>query len=263
MIPKTKGFQGRPEIMKSIFTEFKLQFGTSFALLAGLCVLSACKKTVVSDKIVTITTPTPTTEPPRKGIGDGIADTQAIIKITGTKCSAERITEFAVKVAGLKNTEWINFRCNETDKEIRVDTKKGYCNVLQLRPRVSMTKNGETEEYYRESANSSHKFFFKARPATSQSSISRGVNISFEDTTDLYTKQTYEPCKKAADENKDLSVQKVMDVIEGNEKTCAHILGKVPDKPAAVDWDDFQFTVESDQVQFTVEGFPEIGCSPN
>jgi hypothetical protein len=46
-----------------------------------------------------------------------------------------------------------------------------------------------------------------------------------------------------------------------NQKTCTQILGKDPSKPAAVDWDDFEFSVESDQVQFSVESFPNIGCS--
>ncbi len=244
-------------MLKSKSAQAKQHICISVALIAGLCSLAACKKTVVSDKVVSVATPMPTTEPPRKGIGDGIADTQAIIKITGTKCSAERITEFAVKVAGLKNTDWIKFRCDDPDKEIKVDTKKGYCNVLQLRPRVYMTKSGVSEEYYRETANSSHRFFFKVKQSTSQSTTSRGVNIVFEDTTDEYIKKTYEPCSK------DPNLQKVTDVIEGGEKACAQILGKVTDKPAAVDWDDFQFTVESDQVQFTVEGFPDVGCSPN
>jgi len=237
-----------------------------FSLLVSALFLAACKKTVVSDKITTVTTPTPSAEPPRRGIGDGLADTQTVIRISGTKCAAERTTEFALKVAGLKNTEWVKFGCKEGKETfIKVDTKKGYCNILQLRPYVLLAnKQGVTiEEYYRETANSNHKFFFKVTQSNSQNSISKGVRISFEDTTDAYISKTYNPCKEAAEQKKDLNTTKVFDEIEKVEKTCAQVLGMIPDKEAAVEWNDFEFTVESDQVQFTVEGFPEMGCSPN
>jgi hypothetical protein len=202
-------------------------------------------------------TSSPTAEPPRKGIGDGMPDTTATIRLTGTRCSAERITEFEVKVAGLKNTEWTKFTCSDKSKEIRINTKSGYCNILQLRARVSMTKTGLTEEYVRETAKAVDQQYFIVDQNSEGNARGEGINIHFEDTTDAYWNKTYQPCVNGSKSGTDL----VLDVIEGNQKTCTQILGKDPSKPAAVDWDDFEFSVESDQVQFSVESFPNIGCS--
>ena len=226
---------------------------------AVLLLSNGCKKTVISDRVVSVATPSPTTEPPRKGIGDGVPDTTATIRLTGTRCSAERITEFEVKVAGLKNTEWTKFTCSDKSKEIRINTKSGYCNVLQLRARVSITKTGLTEEYVRETAKAADQQFFIVDQNPEVNARGEGINIHFEDTTDAYWNKTYQPCVDGSKSANDL----VLDVIEGNQKTCTQILGKDPAKPAAVDWDDFEFSVESEQVKFSVESFPNIGCSSN
>jgi hypothetical protein len=232
-----------------------LPWGALFAMLFS----GGCKKTVVSDRVIARPTPTPTVEGPRKGIGDGLPDTTAIIRLTGTRCSAERITEFEVKVAGLKNTQWTKFTCSDKSKEIRINTKSGYCNVLQLRARVSITKTGLTEEYVRETAKASDQQYFIVDQNPEGNASAEGINIHFEDTTDAYWNKTYQPCVDGSKAASDL----VLDVIEGNQKSCTQILGKDPAKPAAVDWDDFEFSVESDQVQFSVEAFPNVGCSPN
>jgi len=228
--------------------------------LLALAVLHVgCNKTVVSDKIVPIATSTPAKqEPTRKGIGDGLADTKSTIRLTGTKCDAERLTEFEVKVAGLSNTTWTKFLCSDKTKEIKIDTKKGYCNVLQLRAHVSMTKAGFADDYYRETAKQVDRSFFKIDQMVGDDKKIIGTNIHFEDTNDSYWNNTYKPCLDKVKAESDT----IKDVIEGDMKTCARILGKEPGKSAAVDWNDFEFSVESDEVEFTVENFPEIGCSP-
>jgi len=240
----------------SWFTE---RLAIASLVLPASILFFGCKKTVVADKVAPIASPSPTIEPPRKGIGDGIPDTQALIKLTGTRCSAERITEFEVKVAGLKNSSWIKFTCSDKSKEITIDTKSGYCNVLQLRAHVNMTKAGLTEDYFRETAKAIDKHYYIIDQNASSNAGGKGINVHFEDTNDNYWNKTYKPCLDGSKAESDT----VLDVIEGNQKTCARILGKVAGEPAAVDWDDFEFTVESGQVQFTVEGFPDIGCSPN
>lgn len=221
--------------------------------------LESCKKTVVSDKVTPIVTQAPELETPRKGIGNGIADTQATIILNGTKCSAERVTEFEVKVLGIKDTSWTKFKCTDKSKEILIDAKTGYCNVLQLRAHVSMDKPGFEEKYIRETAKVVDKQYFIVDQTISENSIEKGINIHFEDINDEYWSKTYKPCLDKIKAESDT----VLDIIEGDQKTCAEILGQVPEKDPAVDWNDFEFSVMSDQVKFSVEGFPDVGCNPN
>jgi hypothetical protein len=228
---------------------------TAVAATLVISALSACKKTVISDKVTPLVTPSPA-----KGIGDGVPDSEAIIRLTGTKCDGERVTTFEIKVAGLRDTGWTKFTCDDKTKEIKIATKSGFCNVLQLRAHVVFTKAGlNPEDYYRETSKSQDKPFFIVDQSTASNDPSKNVNIHFEDTNDDFWAKTYTPC---LGENKNL-MDKVFDVIEGNEKTCAQVLGKDKDSPPAVDWNDFEFSVESDNVQFSVESFPDIGCNPN
>lgn len=229
-----------------------------------LAVNAACKKTVISDKVVPVATPVATLEPPKKGIGDGVPDTKAILRLTQAKCDAERKTAFAVKVAGLKNADWIPLTCNDKSREVEINTKKGYCNVLQLKADVSFVKTGLPEERYtRQTVNASDKVFFNVDQRPSESGGVQGMNIHFEDTNDSYWNTAYMFCMKNP-----AGVVAVEPITGVKNQSCSNILkgytgqdGR-PVSPA-VDWNDFEFTVESDQVQFTVEGFPEIGCSPN
>lgn len=228
---------------------------TAGLVLLVVASMAACKKTVISDKVTPLVTATPA-----KGIGDGIPDSEAIIRLTGTKCDAERVTTFEIKVAGLRDTDWTKFTCDDKTKEIRIATKSGFCNVLQLRAHVVFTKQGLTpEDYYRETSKSLDKPFFIVDQSSASNDPSKSVNVHFEDTNDEYWASTYTPC---LGENKKLT-DIVPDVIEGGEKTCSQILGKDKDKPPAVDWNDFEFAVESEDVQFSVESFPDIGCNPN
>lgn len=217
--------------------------------------LVGCKKTVIADKVTPLVTATPA-----RGIGDGVPDSEATIRLTGTKCDAERLTTFEVRVAGLRDTGWTQFTCQDKTKEFRIATKSGFCNVLQLRARIVFKKAGlDPEDYYRETAKESDKPFFIVDQSAASNDPSKSVNVHFEDTTDLFWSKTYTPCLA---DNKNLQ-DRVPDVIEGGEKTCAQVLGKDKDVLPAVDWNDFEFSVDSDEVQFSVEGFPDIGCKPN
>lgn len=230
------------------------------SFLAFVLLAQACNKTVVSDKVVPVSTPVVTDTPPKKGIGDGIPDTKAIIRLTKANCDAERKSVFQLKVAGLVNTEWIQINCNDTGRDIEINTKKGYCNILQLRADVSFEKTGlKPESYQRSTQKSEDKDFFKVSQNQVNGTVS-GINIDFEDTNDDYWNVAYKQCVQ--DPSK--TITKVP--IDGRDLSCSVILngetvgGK---NEKIVDWNDFQFSVESSDVQFAVEGFPDLGCQVN
>jgi hypothetical protein len=237
-------------------------FALTFVLAAG------CKKTVISDKVVPVAVPTATAEPLKKGIGDGVPDTKAVLRLVNANCEAERTTVFSVKVAGLVNTDWITLSCKEKSKEVVINTKKGYCNVLQLKSEVTFDKTNQDgsktiEKYTRSTAVASDLAFFKVDQKPAVNGSSAGTNIHFEDTNDDYWNKAYMICLK--DKNATIALEP----ITGNKnQSCANILNGYTDTTnkkinPVVEWNDFEFTVESDEVQFTVEGFKDIGCSPN
>ncbi|MEN9809625.1 MAG: hypothetical protein RLZZ488_1192 [Pseudomonadota bacterium] len=239
------------------------------SFLAFLLLAQACNKTVVSDKVVPVSTPVVTVAPPKTGIGDGIPDTKAIIRLTKANCEAERKSVFQLKVAGLVNTDWIQINCNDKDREIEINTKKGYCNVLQLKADVTFEKAGlKSESYQRSTQTSEDKDFFKVTQKQVDGAVS-GVNIDFEDTNNDFWKYAYVQCVN------DPSKTILKAPIDGGDLPCSVVLnGGVVEElkngvrtqreiPKIVDWNDFQFTVESSDVQFSVEGFPNLGCKPN
>jgi len=237
-----------------------------WSILLGCAALLGCKKTVISDRVVPVAVATATIEPLKKGIGDGIPDTKATIRLTKARCDKDeyRKTVFSVKVAGLVKTDWISMNCNDLAREIVIDTKKGYCNVLQLKADVSFAKQNMTSEsYQRTSATQKDQGFFKADQKKAENGSIAGVNIRFEDTNDAYWNTAYLVCLN--DKNAKIDLEPITGV---RNQPCTNILNGYVDPvkgkiDAPVDWNDFEFSVESDQVQFAVEGFKDLGCSPN
>jgi len=233
----------------------------SFAAAALCCVFAlSCKKTVISDKVE----PVATSAPIDRGIGDGKSDSKAKLRLTNARCDAERKTTMAVKVAGLKNTDWVELNCETTGREIEIDTKTGYCNVLQLKGTVTFEKKGlQSENYIRTTSNSADKDFFKVENLSQASNTTKGMNIQFEDTNDLYWKNAYQYCLK--NENAVLTMEPITGI---KNQPCKNVLNSYQNASGttitpAIDWNDFEFTVESESVQFAVEGFSDVGCSSN
>jgi hypothetical protein len=230
-------------------------------LICSVFATQACRKTVVSDKVVPVAIATATAEPLKKGIGDGIPDTKAVLRLTNASCEAERQTVFSVKVAGLINTDWIKLSCNDKSKEIVINTKKGYCNVLQLKADVSFSKAGlNPESYTRSTSVASDLSFFKIDQTAARNENRAGTNIHFEDINDDYWNNAYMICLK--DKNKIITKEPITGL---ENQPCSNILsGYTNSKNEKIDpvveWNDFEFTVESDDVQFTVEGFKDFGC---
>ncbi|NBW80562.1 hypothetical protein EBR21_02300 [bacterium] len=216
----------------------------------------ACNKTVVSDKVVPVKTPD--TSPTRNnGNIEGQApDIKSKIRISKAACNAERKTEFQVKVRGLVGTDWIRLSCDDikSGKEFEVDSKKGYCNVLELKAEVSFSKTGlPSENYTRVSSNLSDKVFFKLEPV-SGSALTSALKISFEDTNDEYWNKGFQYCSKNP-----AGTIELVPITGARNQSCESF---IKDPGMAVDFNDFVFSVESNDVQFAVENQPEIGCKP-
>jgi hypothetical protein len=229
----------------------------------------ACNKTVVSDKVVPVKTPDTSPTQNNGTIEGQTPDTKSKIRISKASCDAERKTEFQVKVQGLIGTDWIRLSCDDikSGKEFEVDSKKGYCNVLQLKTDVTFDKSPFTpEKYTRTTSNPSDKFFFKLEAVGGSSSTS-ALKIRFEDTNDDFWNEVYLICKNTSDklwEQTQITLSKLQ-----YEKTwtCDEFMNgrKKQDGtrwPTIVDFDDFVFSIESNDVQFAVENQPEIGCKP-
>lgn len=232
----------------------------SMRLLLSVAAMSvagqACNKTVVSDKVVPVRTPDTTPAQNNGTIEGQTPDTKSKIRISKAACEAERKTEFQLKVRGLVGTDWIRLSCDDikNGKEFEVDSKKGYCNVLELKADVSFTKTGlPSENYVRASSNLSDKVFFRLEPVSGSAATS-ALKISFEDTNDEYWNKGFQYCSN----NPGGTIGKVPITGVINQKCDAFM----QDPGMAVDFNDFVFSVESNDVEFAVENQPEIGCKP-
>ncbi|NBX18102.1 MAG: hypothetical protein EBR09_12135 [Proteobacteria bacterium] len=245
-----------------------MPLSTNHILLSVLFFAAGCKKTVVSDKVVPIAIATATAEPLKKGIGDGVPDTKAVLRFVNANCEAERKSVLSVKVAGLVNTDWITISCSDKTKEVVINSKKGYCNVLQLKSDVSFQKKDSEgkeirENYVRTTASAADRVFFKVDQPAAKSNGRTGINIHFEDTNDDYWNKAYMICLK--DTNATIPEEPITGV---RNQACKNIINGYTDTAnkkinPVVEWNDFEFTAESDEVQFTVEGFKDVGCNPN
>ncbi|MFZ9520648.1 MAG: hypothetical protein ACO3A4_09240 [Silvanigrellaceae bacterium] len=218
----------------------------------------ACNKTVVSDKVVPVKTPDTSPATGSGNIDGQTPDAKSRIRISKANCDAERKTLFQVKVAGLVGTEWIRMTCEEikSGKEFEVDSKKGYCNVLQLKADVSFEKtnaNGTVtkENYTRSSANLSDKVFFKIEPGSDAGTLS-ALRIKFEDTNDDYWNKAYQYCTTNPN-----GVIEMVPITGVMKQECQSFIS---DPGMAVDFNDFVFSIQSSDIQFAVENQPGIGC---
>jgi len=192
------------------------------------------------------------------------ADSKASLKLVNANCKGERKTTFSIRVAGVKDAEWLPISCNDNDKVIELDVRKGECNVLQLKADVTFDKPPASDKYQRSTALKDDLEFFKVQQIAG--SASHGLRVLFEDTNNDYWKNAWNFCESNPD-----GAVKLVPITLMEDQKCTEIRnGYTENNPAsvdygkfispAVDWSDFVFSIESDEAKLAVEGFPSNDC---
>lgn len=254
----------------------------SSALIAfhASCFLLSCTKAVVSHQKIPVGALPPTqaqapangkkNEPTNQTNSNTVVkadlppDSKASLRLVTANCKGERKTTFSLRVAGVKDAEWLPISCDDKDKVIELDVLKGECNVLQLKADVTFDKPTASDKYQRSTALKDDLEFFKVQQIAG--SASHGLRVLFEDTNNDYWKNAWKFCEI----NPDGTVKLVPITLMIDQK-CSEIRnGYTENNPAsadfgkfispAVDWSEFVFSIESDEAKLAVEGFPSNDC---
>jgi len=249
------------------------------ALNAG-CFFASCTKAVESDQKVPVRNLPPAQaqapgntrgKEPTTRTNDNVVvktehtpDSKAAMKLISANCKGERKTTFSIRVAGVKDSEWQPISCNDSNKVIELDVRKGECNVLQLKADITFDKPPTSDKYQRSTAAKDDLEFFKVQQIAG--SASHGLRVLFEDTNNEYWKDAWKFCESNPD-----GIVKLVPITLMTEQKCSEIRnGYTENNPAsadfgkfispAVDWSDFVFSIESNEAKLAVEGFPSNDC---